>query len=211
MVPKRLSDCTFISNWWLFNPSLSLTFSGASIVLSNSLLNTAFSFLKVRRYCDDWCIPFHQYATPVHSMHILITLPPPHDRDCLCPILHQGWVFSASWPVRVGDPAPEFVSKKFLKLNNMNLPAQTCLTLCDPMDSSPPGSPVYGISQAKILEWVAISSSTGSSRPRDWTRISCIYRQILYHWAIWEAPSRMLPLGFFFWRIKCIPFLLWVV
>ena len=66
-------------------------------------------------------------------MHILITVLPPHDRDCLCPILHQGWVFSASWPVRVGDPAPEFVSKKFLKLNNMNLPAQTCPTLCDPV------------------------------------------------------------------------------
>ena len=37
--------------------------------------------------------------------------------------------------------------------------AQSCLTLCDPMDSSPPGSSVHGISQARILEWVAISSS----------------------------------------------------
>ena len=142
---------------------LSLTFSGASTVLSNSLLTTAFSFLKVLRHCNDWCIPFHQYATPVHAMHILITVPPPHDRDCLCPILHQGWVFSASWPVRVGDPAPEFVSKKFLILNNMNLPAQTCLTPCDPMDCSLPGSSVHGISQARILEGVAIASSTGSS------------------------------------------------
>jgi len=58
-----------------------------------------------------------------------------------------------------------------------------------PMDCSPPGFSVHGISQAGILEWVAISSSMGSSRPRDWTGISCIGRWILYHWATWEAPA----------------------
>ena len=52
--------------------------------------------------------------------------------------------------------------------------AQLCLTLCDPMDCGPPSSSVYGILQARILEWVAISFSRGSSRPRDWTRVSCI-------------------------------------
>ena len=52
--------------------------------------------------------------------------------------------------------------------------AQTCLTLCDPVDCRPPGSPVHGISQARILEWVAISFSRGSSRPRDQTRVSLI-------------------------------------
>ena len=45
--------------------------------------------------------------------------------------------------------------------------AQLCPTLCDPMDCSPPGSSVHGISQERILEWVAISSSRGSSQPRD--------------------------------------------
>ena len=48
------------------------------------------------------------------------------------------------------------------------------LTLCDPMDYSPPGSSVQGILQAKILEWVAIPFSRGSSQLRDQTRISCI-------------------------------------
>ena len=38
------------------------------------------------------------------------------------------------------------------------------------------------------LSWVAISFSKGSSRPRDWTLVSCIGRQILYHWATWETP-----------------------
>ena len=52
--------------------------------------------------------------------------------------------------------------------------AQSCTTLCDPMDCSLPGSSVHGIFQARILEWVAISFSRRSSRPRDWTRISRI-------------------------------------
>ena len=53
-----------------------------------------------------------------------------------------------------------------------------------------PGSSVHGISQARILEWVAISFSRGSSWPSDRTRVSCIGRQILYHWATREAWSR---------------------
>ena len=44
---------------------------------------------------------------------------------------------------------------------------QLCPTLCDPMGGSPPGSSVHGILQARILEWVAISFSRGSSQPRD--------------------------------------------
>ena len=55
------------------------------------------------------------------------------------------------------------------------------MTLWDRMDCSQPGSSVHGILQAIILEWVPISSSRGSSQPRDSTRISCIGRQILYH------------------------------
>ena len=54
------------------------------------------------------------------------------------------------------------------------LDAQLCLTLCDPMDCSPPGSSFHDILQARILEWVAIPFSRGSSQPRDWTQISYI-------------------------------------
>ena len=63
------------------------------------------------------------------------------------------------------------------------------LSLCDPMDCSPPGSSVYGISQARILEWVAISFYRGFSQLRDRTHVSCIFcigGWILYHWATWE-------------------------
>ena len=58
---------------------------------------------------------------------------------------------------------------------------QSCPTLCNPMDYSPPGS--IGFFRQEI-GWVAISSSRGSSRPRDRTRVSCVFcigKQILYH------------------------------
>ena len=51
---------------------------------------------------------------------------------------------------------------------------QLCPTLCDPMDCSPPGSSVHGILQGRILEGITISSSWGSSRPRDQTCICCV-------------------------------------
>ena len=63
-------------------------------------------------------------------------------------------------------------------------------TLCDPVDYSLPGSSVHGIFQARTLEQVAISSSRGSSQPRDQTCISCIGRWILYHSCTWEAPCQ---------------------
>ena len=65
-----------------------------------------------------------------------------------------------------------------------------CLILCDSMNSNPPGSSVHGIVQARLLEWVAISSSRGSSLSRDRTRVSfvsCTARQILCHWVTWEV------------------------
>ena len=60
------------------------------------------------------------------------------------------------------------------------------------MDCSPPGSSVHGVFPARILEWITISSSKGSSQPRDWTHISCIGRQILCHWATMEAQKALL-------------------
>ena len=63
--------------------------------------------------------------------------------------------------------------------------AQSCPTLYDLMDCSLPGSSIHGISQARILEQLAISYSRGSSHPRDLTHssyVSCIGRQIVYHY-----------------------------
>ena len=64
---------------------------------------------------------------------------------------------------------------------------QSCLTLCDPMDCSPPGSSLYGILQARILEWIAISSCRGSSQPRDWTQVSHIAGRLFPNWTTRQA------------------------
>ena len=86
-------------------------------------------------------------------------------------------------------PGTEPVPPEVEALKEVNvLVAQSCQTLCDPLDCSPPGSSVHGVLQARILEWVAISFSRGYSRSRDVTCISCIGRRILYHRATWEAP-----------------------
>ena len=65
------------------------------------------------------------------------------------------------------------------------------------MDCGPPGSSVHEISQARMLEWVALSFSRGFSQPRDQIYVSCIGRWVLYHWAsrlaLLLTGSRFLP------------------
>ena len=67
------------------------------------------------------------------------------------------------------------------------LVTQLCLTFCDPLDCSPPGSSVHGILQARILEWVAMPSSRGSSQLRDRTQVSLIAGKFFTIWATGEA------------------------
>ena len=68
------------------------------------------------------------------------------------------------------------------------LVTQSCPTLCDPMDCSPPGSSVHGILQARTLEWIVIPFSRGSSWPRDWTTwVSCIAFRFFTIWTTREA------------------------
>jgi len=81
---------------------------------------------------------------------------------------------------------------------------QSRRTLCRPVDCSPIGSSVHGIFQERILEWVAISFSRGSSQPWDGTRISYISfigRQVLYPSTTWEAPT-YISLSSFLWSCK---------
>ena len=86
-------------------------------------------------------------------------------RDGVLIILGAAWLVSESFPVSL-----ELVCALSLQLYS---------TLCDPMDCSPPGSSVLGILQARILEWVAMPSSRGSSLPGDRTHISG-----LLHWQV---------------------------
>ena len=63
------------------------------------------------------------------------------------------------------------------------LVTQSCLTLCNSLDCSLPGSSVHGIFQARILEWVATPFFRGSSRPRNWIMVSCISSRFFTIWA----------------------------
>ena len=71
--------------------------------------------------------------------------------------------------------------------NLESLVVQSCLTLYDPMDCNLPGSSIHGIFQARVLEWVAISFSRGSSRSRDQTRVSHIVGRSFTIWATREV------------------------
>ena len=78
---------------------------------------------------------------------------------------------------------------------------QFCLTLWDPMNCNPPGSPVHGIFQARILEWVATSSS------RDWTHVSCISRLFFFFFTAshLESPTVIVPASLIFINIwRCV-------
>ena len=85
------------------------------------------------------------------------------------------------------------------------LVTQLCPTLCHPVDHSPPGSSIHGISQERTLEWAVISFFRGSSQPKDQTCISCIGRQVLYHrtsreakiFTIWSSRKN------FCWSLFC--------
>ena len=70
------------------------------------------------------------------------------------------------------------------------LVSQSCPTLCDPMDCSLPGSSVYGILQARILEWVAIPFSRGSSQLSNRTQVSRVTGRFFTVVATREATER---------------------
>ena len=71
------------------------------------------------------------------------------------------------------------------------LVTQSCLTLCDPVDYSPPGSFVHGILLARVLEWVAIPFSRGSSWPSNRSWVSCITGRFFTIWAIGKPPMHV--------------------
>ena len=87
--------------------------------------------------------------------------------------------FTSAYPLRWSRPYMKLLFIYYTMYNNCLLKQKvlvvhSCPTICDPMDCSPAGSSVCGILQGRILEWVAISFSRGSSWPRDRTWVSCI-------------------------------------
>ena len=88
---------------------------------------------------------------------------------------------------------PFHVSRAAFRKGKESAVAQSCLILCDPTDCSLPASSVYGIFQARVLEWAAISFSRGSSWPKDQTRVSLIAGRHFTIWATREATFINMP------------------
>ena len=115
----------------------------------------------------------------------LLNLPPPSPSQPSR--LSQTWAPSAivqlptNYLISSPPLAKSLCSKEWSEV------ARSCLTLCDPVDYSLPRSSVHGIFQARVLEWVAISFSRGSSWPRDRTLVYCIAGRLFTVWATWEV------------------------
>ena len=97
-------------------------------------------------------------------------------------------IFSTNLRISVSEK--DLRKKERKKVKSLTLWKWKCLTLCDPMDGSPPGSSVHGILQARLLEWVAISFPRGSSWPRDRTQVSHIAGRRFNLWATREGAEK---------------------
>ena len=161
-------------------PSLSITNiktwkQHSVIAWNNSVIIT-----KIHKCCFDvlHCLQILYHLSHQRSPRILEWVVYPFSRDLPDPGIEQGSLalHVDSWPA-------ELPEKHHAQSIN-------CVQLsCNPMVYSLPGSSVHGISQARILEWVVISFSRGSSWSREWTHVSCIYTQVLYHWVTKESQS----------------------
>ena len=134
-------------------------------------------------------LEYHFICSFYHTLHIIPW--PEFSVNILCapPNSWRGKTNASSslpWPVSLPvSPTEHQMNMCCMKVKV--LIAQTCPTLCNPVDCRPPGFSVYGISQARILEWVSISFSRGSSRPRDRTWVSRIAGRRFNFWATREA------------------------
>ena len=98
------------------------------------------------------------------------------------------WSTTAFWILMKPLHLRSMLSKS-MKWSEMKWKSLSSVQLCNPKDCSLPGSPVHGILEARILEWVAIPFSRVSSWPRDQTRVSCITGRFFTVWTTREAPN----------------------
>ena len=149
LLPSRVMDSTSLS----LQPHSFQTFRGESresVLLSQNELCILYIFSETCFVCP--------------TMHLVLRQTVTSWLVCLL-----GWV-----EIHFSQSLETFLNESFPRLKGEGEVAQLCPTLCDPVDCSLPGSSVQGILQARILEWVAISFSRESSRPRDRTLVSGI-------------------------------------
>ena len=132
----------------------------------------------------DWTYNFHASKNSIKKIHICKYVSSPKK-------IYKGPV---TWDVNIISYQGNINQNHntlltYLKWRLKSEVAQSCPTLCDSMDCSLWGSCVHGIFQARGLEWVAISFSRGSSRPRDPTQVSRMASRRFTIWATREAIS----------------------
>ena len=111
--------------------------------------------------------PVHRVSDAIQPFHPLSSPSPPASYPSQYESFFNESTLRMTWP--------KYWSFSFSIIPSKEIPvAQSCPTLCDPVDCSRPGSSAHGILQARILEWVTISFSRVSSQPRDRTLVSCI-------------------------------------
>ena len=101
----------------------------------------------------------------------------------IVPMLFQNSSYLSCHVLHVATTLLKYLLLVTVSVCRTVLVAQSCLTLCDPMDCSLPGFSVHGILQAGILEWTAIPFSRGTSQPRDQTLVSCLAGRFFTVWA----------------------------
>ena len=133
----------------------------------------------------DWFLTVSGSWVTFSSVQLCPTLCDPMNRSMPgFPVHHQLLELTQTHIHRVSDaiqPSHPYLSETEV--------AQLCLTLCDPMDCSLPGSFVCGIFQVIVLDWIAISFCRGSSQPRDWTQVSHVVDRHFTVWATREVRS----------------------
>ena len=116
-------------------------------------------------------------------------------RVIISPLVPLSWAKKQLLTPENNMPNKYYPSVRVATLDKNCLHLLLCLVAvesCDPMDCSPPGSSVHGILQAGILQWVAMPSSRGSSRPRDRTQVSHIAGGFF---TVWATRKALPPLG----------------
>ena len=149
--------------------SLNLTFLRMTSSSSHFPISVWYSFghpgsgvsMSTSPYSFLWDISASYHSNPLIALQTF-SLSLPH-------LKHISYLLKNLWQLLVEDHIESVGFEK-----NESEVAQSCPTLCDPVDYSPPCSSVHGIFQARVLECIAISFSRGSSQTRDWTQVSRI-------------------------------------
>ena len=184
----RLSDWTELNKKWLpyskssrFSHMLSSMSCTVLQFTFRSVLHFEFIFEKYASFCVQ--IFFFCIWTVVSALFVEMTVLLTHciafvSLPKICWLYLCGSVSGLSILFSILSSVTHCLD--YISLSEVS---QSCPTLCNPMDCSLPGSSVHGIFQAIVLEWIAISFSRGSSRPRDQTRVSRIVDRRFTVWA----------------------------